>query len=213
MSRHALREPERQLYIHDLYVFSGDRGTTFITDVNTGRRRRHSAGVPYRGSVPSAPETVSFRTSCLDGPDQTLDGGGNAVGRAAAMLDTYPADLGGVDRKALAACIEACFECAQACTACADACLSESQVADLVGCVRTDLDCADVCETTGRVLSRHTGYDANLTRAMLWACVAASRSCGDECERHASMHEHCRVCAEACRRCEQACKQLLDAIG
>src|SRR5882757_6577227 len=103
------------------------------------------------------------------------------MGRAAAMLDTYPADLGGVDRRALAACIEACVECAQACTACADACLSEGQIEELVRCVRTNLDCADVCETTGRVLSRHTGYDANLTRGVLQACVAACRSCGDEC--------------------------------
>jgi Domain of Unknown Function (DUF326) len=42
--------------------------------------------------------------------------------------------------------------------------------------------------------------------------VAACRSCGDECERHAAMHEHCRVCAEACRRCEQACNELLAAM-
>jgi hypothetical protein len=37
-------------------------------------------------------------------------------------------------------------------------------------------------------------------------------SCGDECGRHAQMHEHCRVCAEACRRCEQACNDLLAAM-
>jgi hypothetical protein len=63
-----------------------------------------------------------------------------------------------------------------------------------------------------RVLSRQTEYDANLTRPQLQACVAACKSCGDECERHAQMHEHCRVCAEACRRCEQACNQLLAAM-
>ncbi len=135
------------------------------------------------------------------------------MGQASAMLESYPADLGGVDRQKLAACIEACFECAQTCTACADACLSEPMVIDLAKCVRTNLDCADICDTTGRVLSRHTGYDANLTRTMLEACAAACKSCGDECERHADMHEHCRVCAEACRRCEQACRELLGALG
>lgn len=133
--------------------------------------------------------------------------------QATAMLDTYPADLGGVDRQALARCIEECFTCSQACTACADACLSETDVAELVKCVRTNLDCADICDTTGRVLSRHTGYDANLTRAVLTACAAACKSCGDECAEHAGMHEHCRVCAEACRRCEQACRNLLGALG
>jgi hypothetical protein len=131
----------------------------------------------------------------------------------AEMLRTYPADLGDVDRAALARCIDECFDCSQTCTACADACLSETGVADLVKCIRTCLDCADICDTTGRVLSRHTGYDANLTRAMLQACLTACRSCGDECERHAQMHEHCRVCAQACRRCEQACQELISTLG
>jgi hypothetical protein len=132
---------------------------------------------------------------------------------AAQMLETYPKDLGEVDRNAMRACIEACIECAQACTACADACLSEDMVAELTTCIRTDLDCADVCEATGRVLSRHTGYDANVTRAVLEACATACGACGDECERHAGMHEHCRVCAETCRRCEEACRTLLTALG
>src|SRR3954471_16175107 len=129
------------------------------------------------------------------------------------MLDTYPKDLGGVDREKLRACIEACVECAQACTACADACLSEDSVAELAKCIRSNLDCADVCDATGRVLSRHTGYDANLTRTVLEACAQTCRACGDECERHAGMHEHCRVCPDACRRCEQACQNLIHALG
>ncbi|MBV7700981.1 four-helix bundle copper-binding protein [Streptomyces sp. TRM70350] len=129
------------------------------------------------------------------------------------MLETYPADLGGVDREKLARCIEECFACAQACTACADACLSEEMVAELRKCIRTDLDCADICETTGRVLSRHTGYDANITRAHLEACAQTCKACADECERHAGRHDHCRVCAEACRRCEEACRELIQSLG
>ena len=38
-----------------------------------------------------------------------------------AMLETYPKDLGQIDKDKLAECITACFECAQTCTACADA--------------------------------------------------------------------------------------------
>ena len=129
------------------------------------------------------------------------------------MLDTYPKSLGHVDKDKLRACIEACVECAQACTACADACLSEDSVAELTKCIRSNLDCADVCETTGRVLSRHTGYDANITRAVLEACAQACKSCGDNCDEHAGMHEHCRVCAESCRRCEQACRDLIGSLG
>src|SRR3712207_551802 len=132
---------------------------------------------------------------------------------AAQMLETYPKDLGRIDRERLRVCIDACVDCAQACTACADACLSEDMVAELTTCIRTCTDCADLCDVTGRVLSRHTGYDANLTRAVLEACATACRACGDECGRHASMHEHCRICAEACHRCEQACRDLLAALG
>jgi hypothetical protein len=131
---------------------------------------------------------------------------------ATSMMETYPKSIS-LDRKLLADCIRACVDCAQTCTACADACLSEDMVAELTKCIRTDLDCADICATTSRVLSRHTGYDATLTRAVLQACAQACHSCGDECERHASMHEHCRICAEACRRCEHACRAVLDAIG
>ncbi len=129
------------------------------------------------------------------------------------MLATYPRDLGDLDPGQLRICIEACIECSQVCTACADACLSEKMVSDLAECIRSNLDCADVCEATGRVLSRHTGYDARVTRALPEACVQACRSCGEVCEDHAGMHEQCRVCAESCRSCEQACRELLGSVS
>ena len=130
---------------------------------------------------------------------------------AAQMLDTYPRDFN-LDADLLAATIDALSDCAQACTACADDCLSEQDVAGLTKCIRLCLDCADVCAATLRVVSRQTDYDANVTRPVLEACVATCKSCGDECEHHAQMHEHCRVCAEACRRCEQACGELVAAM-
>ncbi len=137
------------------------------------------------------------------------------MGVAAEMLRTYPADLGVVNRDTLVRCIEECVSCAQACTACADACLSESddQLAMLRKCIRTDEDCADICAVTARVLSRHTGYDANVARTVLLACVTVCGTCAEECEQHASRHEHCRVCAEACRRCGQACQEMIGALG
>jgi SAM-dependent methyltransferase len=65
----------------------------------------------------------------------------------------------------------------------------------------------------GAVISRDTGYDANITRSVLEACRVVCRSCAAECERHAGMHDHCGICAEACRRCEQACAAVLDGLG
>jgi hypothetical protein len=133
--------------------------------------------------------------------------------QVAEMLRTYPAGLNGLDRVTLGRCIEACFGCAQTCTACADACLNVKNVADMATCIRTNLDCADMCDTTGRMLSRHTGYDADLMRAVLRACIEACRACAAECGAHATMYEHCRVCAETCRVCEHACRDMLASIA
>jgi hypothetical protein len=55
-------------------------------------------------------------------------------------------------------------------------------VAELTKCIRTNLDCADICASAGKILSRHTGYDANVTRAVLEACRVTCKACADECE-------------------------------
>lgn len=127
------------------------------------------------------------------------------------MLATSPAPVPGVDVGLLSDAARAAFNCAQTCTACANACLGEPQVQDLVRCIRLNLHCADICDTTGRVISRQASPE--LARAVLEACVLACRLCGDECERHAAMGmQHCRVCADACRECEQACTRLVGAL-
>ncbi|BCB91620.1 four-helix bundle copper-binding protein [Phytohabitans suffuscus] len=135
------------------------------------------------------------------------------MGHASAMLETHPDGLAGIDRSLVTAAIEACFDCAQTCTACADACLADDMVADLRRCAALDLNCADLCETTGKLMSRPTGFDAVLALQTVRACATACGACAMECERHARAHEHCRVCAETCRRCERACEDLLAALG
>ena len=132
--------------------------------------------------------------------------------QALQMLETHPWP-GHVDRQKLATCIEACYECSGACTLCADACMSEESAAELRKCIRLNLDCADICDTTGRVIARQTEYDAGTSKAQIQACVEACETCGEECKRHADHHEHCRVCAEACRNCAEACRQLAAAMG
>jgi hypothetical protein len=117
-----------------------------------------------------------------------------------------------LDRDVLLRCIDECFDCAATCTSCADACLGEPDVAELVRCVRLCLDCADACDTTGRIVTRQTEPDLGVVRAVVEACATACRVCGDECDRHAAHHEHCRISAEVCRRCERACNELLAAI-
>ena len=127
-----------------------------------------------------------------------------------AMLDSQPHHPSAME--AIHRCIAACFDCAQACTTCADACLAEQQVQGLVYCIRLDLDCADVCATTGRIVSRLTKPNRELMEATLQSCVHACRACAAECRKHAGTHAHCRVCAEACDACGAACQTLLDAM-
>lgn len=131
--------------------------------------------------------------------------------RTTDMLETYPGNIS-IDRELLARAIDSLAACSQTCTACADACLAEDSVADLRDCIGADLICAEICATTASVLSRNTGFHAEVAGALLHACIEACRSCGDECEEHAHHHDHCRICAEACRECERACSELLASL-
>lgn len=74
--------------------------------------------------------------------------------------------------------------------------------------MRTDMDCADICGATARVFSRHTGFEADISRSLLETCATACKSCTDECARH----QHGPICAEACHSCELACRDLLAAM-
>lgn len=129
----------------------------------------------------------------------------------AEMMRTYPADIV-LNRHLISRTVDSLMECQEACTACADACLSEPEFNMLRKCIRANMDCADVCGATARVLTRHTGFDAAVSVSLLMACLESCASCAQECEQHASMHEHCRICAESCRRCEQACEELLGSM-
>jgi uncharacterized protein DUF326 len=134
------------------------------------------------------------------------------MGYARQILDTYKLDPR-LDRGILGETIDALYDCIQACIVDTDADLSEHDLADMVRCVRLCLHCTDVCTAAAAVLSRPAEHDANVVRPLLESCVAICSSCGDECERHAPMHDHCRVCAAACRQCEQACRKFLGAIA
>jgi hypothetical protein len=128
------------------------------------------------------------------------------------IFATHPHPAGSNGDAARAA-IEACNECAQTCTVCADACLGEANVAEMVNCIRLNLDCADVCRVTGQLLTRPSHRDAPALRAQLKACIEMCHACADECDRHAKMgSEHCRICAQACRSCGKACERMAAAL-
>ncbi len=57
------------------------------------------------------------------------------------------------------------------------------------------------------------GSHEALIKRMLETCGEVCADCAVECEKHADMHEHCRICAEECRRCEQACREAASTIS
>lgn len=123
-----------------------------------------------------------------------------------ALLQNHPKPNAAND--AYSKCIEACLACTIVCTVCADSCLSGGADAAMVDCVRTDLDCADLCAATARIVARQSGSGAATIRAAVEACAAVCRACAEECRSHADQHEHCKACAEACERCAEACEAL-----
>ena len=126
------------------------------------------------------------------------------------MIKSHP-DLA-LDPDALVACIEAGRLAGTAATACADACLAEDDVADLRTCIRRCLDAADLGGATAGVLSRQVAMDLGLVRVLLEACAVAAKRCAVECELHADLHEHCRVCAQACGDLYAAARSLLETL-
>ena len=127
------------------------------------------------------------------------------------LLDLKPVSFD-IEVGVLAAAIDALNDCAYACIGDTDADLGDPVVAEMVACIRLCMDCADVCSTTARITIRQSSYDPAVLKPLLEACAASCKTSGEECERHALWHEHCRICAQACRRGEQACRELLDAM-
>lgn len=94
-----------------------------------------------------------------------------------------------------------------------DACLAEDTVAEMRQCIRLCLDCTGICVTTGAMATRRTGSNVEVLQEVMKACEAACRTCGQECQQHAELHDHCRICAEACLRCAESCRDALNEVS
>lgn len=128
------------------------------------------------------------------------------------MLESIAAGAG-LDVDQVAGAIDACLGCVQTCTSCANACLAEPDIEAMRDCIALDENCADVCATTARALSRPVHADLQFLHPLLEACVRACSDCAEECARHAEHHRHCAICADACRACLGACTELLEGGG
>lgn len=131
--------------------------------------------------------------------------------RVREIFDTHPSPASDAGEEAFSL-VKAAAECASTCTTCADACLEEDDPTSLRLCIRTNQDCADICATTARMISRPGEQDPTILRAQLDACLTACRRCAEECSRHSADMEHCAVCAESCRACAEACETMKGAL-
>ena len=145
--------------------FGADIGAGDIAvELRDRRRRKHARRPAVRHADAHEPGDRLGRHRRPDGMILRTHHERTHAMSSADMLDTHPSGAP-VDRSALAAAIDATLACSQTCTACADACLAEPDVAAMALCIRDDLDCADVCAATSRVLTRQTEWDGALKRA------------------------------------------------
>jgi len=94
--------------------------------------------------------------------------------------------------------------CAAVCNICNSASLSEGNVTALARCIELTRECAELCQLTASLLTRHS---AN-TDKFLRLCSEVCEVCAEECEKHD--HQHCQRCAGVCHRCSEMC--LLEQI-
>lgn len=127
------------------------------------------------------------------------------------MLSTYSSDTDS-DQQSTAQIIDALTDCAQACTACVDAGLSGdlSSLSDLPNTLRFLLDCADICETTARVLSRRTSYDTRISRLQAAAALAAVRACADALAEQTGAGDAFGLCERICRQMETLLEPMVS---
>lgn len=100
--------------------------------------------------------------------------------------------------------MKALADCIEACGICASSCLNEKGVEKMRECIATDLDCADICSATLKVVSRRSSQAESLIKVCIEIC--------DRCESVCSSHdmEHCQQCAKACKSCKQECESYLS---
>ena len=123
------------------------------------------------------------------------------------MIGLHP-DVNGSVNELLVAAARHSMLCSLFCTSCADACVAEQM--DMRDCVRTCLDCAEICAATARLAVRRSSHDIVMLRAQMETCIEACELCATECERHE--HEHCRLCGTMCRECADDCRKVLPTL-
>lgn len=113
----------------------------------------------------------------------------------------------GMDMMAMQRLIDAASACEQACTMCA----GSMGMAGMDRCSAMCMTCADMCNTTMRMMLRTAGQDMDSMMAMLQACMTMCLACAAECEQHKD-NQMCAMCAESCREMAKACEAMMASM-
>ncbi|WP_243652825.1 four-helix bundle copper-binding protein [Novosphingobium sp. PhB165] len=124
------------------------------------------------------------------------------------MIALHP-DVGEDSNGLLATAARRAMFCAEMCTSCAAACIAEPM--DMRQCLRSYLDCADVCAATGRLAVRRTGRNIEAVKLLLEACAQVCELCAAQSASHD--HAHCQLCSQMCRECAADCRTSLATIN
>ncbi|MFE9682220.1 ferredoxin [Streptomyces sp. NPDC006285] len=106
------------------------------------------------------------------------------------------------------------FACAQACTECARVCALRASLADLDGpedqqlIRRKGILCAEVCDTTCRLLAEQVTQSEDVMRAQVEWCRTVCLETAHAFDRSPGSEED----AEACRDCARACTEFLALL-
>jgi hypothetical protein len=113
----------------------------------------------------------------------------------------------GMDMAAMQRLIDAASACEQACTMCA----GSTGMDGMERCSAMCMTCAEMCNTTMRMMLRPAGQDMDSMMAMLQACMTMCLACAAECEMHKDM-AMCAMCAAACREMAKACEAMMASM-
>lgn len=107
-------------------------------------------------------------------------------------------------------CAKACADCMRECESCAHHCahlLAEGKK-DHLHTLGTCTDCAEVCSSAARIVSRH----GPLAVPICEMCTKACDTCAAACEKFPD-DPHMQRCARECLVCAKACREMIEHAG
>lgn len=99
-------------------------------------------------------------------------------------------------------CIDACARCAQACYECFDACLNEPDVTARKNCIKSLVECAQMCVMSVANMSSNSKF----MKDHCTLCATVCDNCAQECSMFKD--DHCQKCATECRTCADECRAM-----